>query len=157
MTDLEIPELDVPFVFRARPMPMPPDFRPDWRIAVILLLLRHCCRKNHSTFARLHVLNWAIRDSSGQKTMRELLLGAADPSATVVRIEPSLNRAVDFARAEGLTRFAGGAIELTPKGFNAAEDLWAMSDALVQEKAFIREIKGRVTEKLVTALLKQEK
>src|SRR5258705_12942506 len=95
--DFEIPELKVEFVFRQRPLAIPGDLRPTWRIALIALLLKNCCRGGRSSFARLHVLSWGIRTQQSQSDLRAAAAGNVPLSSVIVRFDPFLDRAIDFA------------------------------------------------------------
>lgn len=153
MSDFGIPELDVPFVFARRPTAVPGDLRPLWRMNLVVLLLRKCCRSNRSSFARLHVLSWACLSEENRSTLLRVLNKTEDFDALVVRVEPSLNRAVDYAIGEGLLRRVGGdKFELTPHGVTSADELSALEDCLVPEKEFMTQLGKRVTETLVNEL-----
>jgi hypothetical protein len=39
--DTELANLSLPFTFRERPRPLAGDFRPSWRVALVLLMLLH--------------------------------------------------------------------------------------------------------------------
>jgi hypothetical protein len=54
-------EIDIPFRFKRKPMPIAAELRPDWKIATLLLILEVSSHAGKSSLMRLHVLNWAIR------------------------------------------------------------------------------------------------
>ena len=71
----------------------------------------------------------------------------------MVRIEPSLNRAVNLAIGEELLKNVNGdRIELTPKGMAMAEAMLALRGLFEVEKAFFRRIRGAVTEDFIGRL-----
>ena len=112
MGSITIPELDTPFVFREQPEAIPGDLRPLWRIGLVLLMLHLASRGKKSSFGRLHVLNWALRSERGQEALIGILNRKPFPGTVIVRIEPSLNRAVDFAHGERLVERA--TVQLDP-------------------------------------------
>ena len=149
-TQIDIPELKTEFLFRRRPVAIPGDLRPGWRIGLLVLLLNNCCRAGRTSLTRLHVLSWGIRTNESRRALRAALSRTFSPSSLVVRFEPFLNRAVDFAIGEGLVRRSGGnKIELTPNGRKLAEELASIETAYVVERQFIEEIQLNVTEALV--------
>ena len=155
MSTFSIPELAVPFFFRDRPAAVPGDLRPEWRIAVLLLLLRKCCRENRSSFGRLHVLNWAARSEDGHSELLEIIAGAADPDTITVRIEPALNRAVEYARGENLVEIVrGDRVQLSERGVSLADDIAGTGEIFLSEKRFIAAIGRRLTEDTVNRILK---
>ncbi len=153
MSKPEIPELNTPFVFKERPESIPGDLRPLWRIGLVLLMLYAASRGKRSSFGRLHVLNWALRSDEGRDALLGILKGQLFPGTVVVRIEPSLNRAVDFAHGEGLLKKVGGAhIVLTSHGEAEAKRLFEHKELYVSERDYLEQVGKKLTEKLVNDL-----
>lgn len=151
--EIEIPELKTEFLFRRRPASIPGDLRPGWRIGLLVLLLKNCCRGGRTSLARLHVLSWGIRTKENRENLQAAITGSLAPDSVIVRFEPLLNRAVDFAIGEGLVRRAGGnKIELTARGREFAMDMERVHTIFEVEKAFINVIRQRVTETLVNRM-----
>ena len=156
MPESLIPELNVPVIFRQRPISVPGDLRPAWRISVIVLLLKNCCRQGRSSLRRLHVLSWAVRDEEVANALVRAIGGEVPPGTVLVRIEPALNRAVDFAIGEGLIqRQSSDRVELTVDGKDFADTI--MDDTLVlgYEKQFAERIRFSVTEDFVTRMFER--
>ena len=150
---LVIPELDTEFLFRIRPVAVPGDLRPTWRVGLLVLLLKRCCRQGRSSLTRLHVLNWAIRTDGNQQALLALLGNAMSPDSLVVRFDPAFNRAVDFAIGERLVRRVDGSrIETTAVGSALAEDIGRDETLYPSEKLFMDDIRQRVTEALVESV-----
>jgi hypothetical protein len=119
----------------------------------LVLIINKCCRSGRTSLTRLHVLSWGVRTKDSREAVISAIEGTLAPDALVVRFEPSLNRAVDFAIGEGLIRRAGGnKIELTPKGKALAEELAEVDTAYMVEKLFIETIRQGVTEALVSGI-----
>jgi len=145
-----IPELDAKFIFRRRPVALPGDLRPTWRIGLLMLLLRQCCRQQRSSLTRLHVLNWAVRSEANRGDLTALLEGRLAPDALIVRFEPAFNRAIDFAIGEGLVnRVDGSRIELTDAGKAFAEEIAMDPNLFIPEKGLVGAIGQKASEALV--------
>ena len=150
LANIEIPELRTAFTFRHRPVPVPADLRPIWRIALIVLLLRKCCRQGRTSIARLHVLSWGLRTDESREQLRAASDGKLSPDALIVRFEPFLSLAIDFALAEGVVaRDGGDRVVLTAAGNSFADEIEANSEVLAQEKEFMGLIKQKITEVMV--------
>ena len=150
---LSIPELNTPFLFRARAVDLPADLRPLWRIGIIVLLMKLCCRESKARFRQLHVLNWGVRNKENRELLTQAVTNAVPLDKVLVRIEPSLNRAVDYAVGEGLVeRIAGDQLKLTNKGAALADTLQQAKALFQEEKAFMATIKKSVNEKFVGEL-----
>lgn len=157
MYNLDIPELETNFIFTKRPISISADLRPGWRIGVIVLLLKKCCRQQRSSFGKLHVLNWAIRTTESRKMLLNVVSGNIVPGVPLVRIEPSLNRAVDFALGERLVRrLSGDKIELTPSGLILANEIDSTIGIFHIEKIFMDEIAQRLTEAIVSRMFSKK-
>ena len=150
-----IPELDTPFVFNKRPIAISPDLRPEWKIAVTLLLLKICCRQTRSSYGRLHLLSWAVRTDRTRVDFQRTLDGSRTLDTLSVRIEPSLNRAVNLALGEKLLNSVkGDKIELAPLGNQMAEELLKRDDLFEVEKQFFLSVRSKVSEELVGKLFR---
>jgi hypothetical protein len=153
LASLDIPELRTPFVFRKRPIAIPADLRPGWRIGLLVLLLKNCCRNRRTSFARLHVLSWGLRTAQSRRQLQAAVEGRLSPDSLIVRFEPFLVQAVDFAIGEGLVRREGGAkIELTALGLKLAEELEGAESTFDVEKRFMAVIRTKVSEDLVNKM-----
>jgi hypothetical protein len=150
-------EVDIRFTFKRRPVSLPGDLRPDWRIAVLVLILRKCSHAGQSSLRRLHVLNWAIRSANSREAFLRRLDGQSAPDEVLVRYDPALNRAIDFARGLGLViRVSGNRVRLTFAGAGLADVIAEQSDLLAGERVFLEKVRGRVTETAIDKLAKGE-
>ena len=153
MASIEIPEIDVPFVFREQPTAIKGDLRPLWRMCLVVLLIRKCCRGNRTSYARLHVLNWAMLNKEDRKRLLALINDTSEPTDILVRIEPFLNTAVNYAVGEGLIKQENGnRLLLATKGVSLADKLFEMNDVFKLEKEFVAALGNKLTERLVSEL-----
>lgn len=156
MAAMMIPELNVPIVFQHRPTSIPADLRPGWKIGIILLLLRKCCRQNTSSFGRLHVLSWGVRSKDSRLALSKTSNGNMPLDALIVRIEPSVNRAVDYAIGAGLIeRLSKDRLKLTSAGIAFADEVDRRKDLFITEKQFMDAIGKKITESLVNQIFKK--
>lgn len=155
MAEINFGDLDSLLIFRSRPEAIPGDFRPLWRIFIILLILHLSSRGGKSTIGKLHLLNWAIRTKDNRETFRKVISGDISPETIVVRVEPSLNRAVNLAHGEGLVEIVkGNRIRITSRGQRAIDKLLAVEDLFTYEKSFLEDLgKSALTEQVIDNLL----
>lgn len=146
----DISKLNVEFVFGRRPVALPGDLRPTWRIGLLMLLLGQCCRQQRSSLTRLHVLNWAMRSEDNFGNLMALISQQLRPDALVVRFDPAFNRAIDFALGESLVqRVDGSRIALTHQGRDFATEILNTPNVYMNEKNLISTIKQKASETLV--------
>jgi hypothetical protein len=145
--------LDVPFTFSPQPSSLPGDLRITWRIALVLLILLHS-RSQKASLQKLHVMNWASRTAANRRLFFQFARNVINKDQLVPRIEPSLNRAVDFALAEELIRIENAKnLKLTSKGYEAAQQIDEAIDCLTEEKSFLKAMARFFTERNIDDLL----
>jgi hypothetical protein len=68
-----------------------------------------------------------------------------------------LNRAIDFARGEGLVEYiTGNRIQITFQGVKVANRLLEQDDLLVEERTFLEDLgKSELTEKVVNNIFSE--
>ena len=139
--------LDVPISFRERPIPLAPELRTTWRLAQFLYLLRSCCRQGRSSLQRLHVINWGARTPRNRVTLVQALDGRVQPHLLLIRVEPSLNRVIEFAIGEGLVTVpAGSRVQITARGLEAVRQVLTVEGCMETERSFVSAVGLRVTE-----------
>lgn len=148
------------FVFRARPTSLPPELRPDWRISVLLLILKITGRAGKASLKKLHVLGWVIRHQSERDAFLQVIAGEVPADSLMIRFDPALNRAVEFAVGSKLLAFerlsSGGLnIVLTERGKDSAARIAELHDCLVSEKSFLHRV-GKISEAKVENILTWE-
>lgn len=147
-----------------RPTPLPCDLRPIWRIAALVLILNQC-RQKRATIEQLHVMNWSIRSRRAQDHFLAYMQGRKSPNEVVVRYDPSLTRAIDFALGEGIVeRYEKPGsddeaksqyrLTLSSHGEKLANELISDDENFVVEKAFLRDIGQKITQSQIADLFK---
>jgi hypothetical protein len=151
--DLKITKLS----FIQRPIPIPADYRPMYKIALIVLILRICCRAETSSLLKLHLFSWALTSDDNLTKLREYVTSNFQSDFSVWGIEPALNRALQFAIAENICEVANGKnYKLTEKGNRFYEMIDADNELFSKEKTFLKFIgKSKITDKRLTAMSNQ--
>lgn len=157
MKNLDIELFGKSVVFRSQPESIPGDFRPLWRICVVILFLRLASIGNKASLSKIHVLNWAIHTKENRENLLKVINEGMRPDLLIVRVEPSLNRAIEFAHGEGLIeRRTGNKIQLTARGIHVADQLFERDDLLVEEKKFLNALgKNKLTENMIGTLFRE--
>ena len=151
MSDYEI--LDVKFKFKKRPLDLPGDLRPNWRIPLLLIMLRYCCRGGKSSLYKLHLLNWTLRDPQRQEALLASLTGSPSLDEIRVQVEPSFIQAILFAMGEGLLERQGNnRVRITDAGVAFVKEIES-SDCLSDERQFLKSVSMKLTEEWVTRFL----
>ncbi len=135
---------DISFNFSRKPVPIPALLRPELRIALILLCLSRCWGER-ATHRHLHVLNWAVRTPEARLTFRKVINGYVRPDVAIVRFDPILDRALQYAEGEKLILTSGDMVHLQPKGSIYLKKLQHEKECMLQEKAFLTEFTKKFT------------
>ncbi|WIY83549.1 hypothetical protein [Propionimicrobium sp. PCR01-08-3] len=144
--------LDAPMNFTSRPDPISPDFRPERRIAVCLLIVDKS-RAGKATLKAMHVLSWALQSPKRIEMLANVKVGTGLLDMPLVRFEPALDRALDLAVGLGLlSRVDSGPFELTETGRAA---LFEVREAGVLEREVdaLAVVNGKVSNKDIERLL----
>ena len=136
-------------VFFQRPIPIPVDYRPIYKIAQILLILKICCRDEKSSLPKLHLFIWALKNDKNMQQVRDTVTSNFNNSIEVWGMEPSLNRALDYSLEEGVCESMEGKIKLTEKGITFCDRILNDKNIFTKEIDFLKFIKKRFTEERV--------
>jgi hypothetical protein len=143
--------------FTQRPIPIPADYRPMYKIALIVLILRLCCRAETSNLLKLHLFSWALSSDKNISKLHEYVNSNFSSDFSVWGIEPALNRALQLAVAENICEVINGKnYKLTEKGIQFYEMINADSELFQKEKSFLVFIgKSKITDSRINAMSNQ--
>ena len=132
--------------FAKRPIPIPPDYRPMFKLSQIVLILGLCCRSNKATLLKLHLFAWALKSIENSTLLAEWVDANFSTELAVWGIEPTLNRAIQYALAENICERQGTSIALTDKGLCLLEKIKSDSELLLAEKTLLYHIGKRISD-----------
>jgi len=143
--------------FTKRPIPIPADYRPMYKIALIVLTLRICCRAETSNLLKLHLFSWALSSDKNISKLKEYVTSNFNTDFSVWSIEPALNRALQYAIAENICEVVGGKnYKLTEKGHKFYQMINSDNELFDKEKIFLNFIgKSKITDSRINAMSNQ--
>lgn len=149
-------DTDRAFSFVRRPSPISGDLRILWRLPLTLLMLDFS-RGKSASLAKLNLLNDALSSQKSQIKLANIISGKTAPIERRMRVEPAFGRTVDLMTGSNLAewRVANGraSVCLTEKGKGVAKKIVEAVDIFVEEKAFLIEFSGKITEGFVSQIL----
>lgn len=155
MTLLE--DFKIPYIFRQGKSPIPGEYRPWWRLVLILLMLSINGRGMKLSFKQLQILDWALRAEENYESLEQFFIRDTFPISSVVTIDPALNRAVNFGVGKKLLRLnvvSGGCrIELETSGAMLANKVRHDGEILSEEIALLLLIGKKLTGPVADRLL----
>lgn len=148
MKDFEIKNIK----FSKKPISIPVDYRPMYKIAQIVMILSITCIANKCSLLKLHLLSWALKDDENKDKVLELIKNNYEPDIAVWGIEPALNRALLFCVAEGICIIEHGKYLLTKKGEEFFK-LIVKADVFKEEFTFLNFVgKRKITDNRIESI-----
>ena len=153
MTDLQIKKLS----FLKRPIPIPAEYRPMYKIAMLVLILKICCRGEKSNLLKLHLFSWALSSENNMNKLKNYIESNFQTEMSVWGIEPALNRGLQLAIADGICQIIDGkSYKLTEKGIKFYNMLKEDKDLFDIEKKFLEFVgKSQITDSRISSMTKQ--
>ncbi len=145
------------YTFKERPVAVPADLRKDRKTAQILMVLDKCSIRAKASMLKLQLFNWAFSsEDSMSRLKRYILLNEQIYRPDMIHLDPAINRAVRFARAEDLVGFDNkGKLVLSSLG-KLLVDVIDNDDSLMrQEKNDLKELGKKVTEAKINTIIQE--
>jgi len=128
-------------------MPIFPEYRPLYKIAQILLILKYASRGKKSSLIRLHLFNWTLKNTN----RREKLSDSASSGELLLPawgVEPALNLGLQFALAEGLIKRVSVSYILHEKGIDFLAKISA-DELLKEDSQYLVSLGSKITEGMI--------
>ncbi len=139
--------------FEKKPIPIPAEYRPMYQIAIVVLVLKFCCRSNTSSLQKLHLFSWCCYSKKNMATLQCYLENSNRTPAPHWTIDPALNRALNYAVADGFCELtSNNKYKLASKGAQLFAKIDPDNDLFYHEKIFLKQIGKRLTDEMVDRL-----
>ena len=140
-----------PFTFTRRPEHLPCEMRPMWRSSLVLIIFSLVAARTGScTLKKLHVVNWLLKSEKNTTDFAFWVLNK-DSVKPEVRMDPTLDRAIELLLADGFLTRENDKMKLTDKGDICAVNLLAL-DVFKKECVSLRKHKKGLTETNITKI-----
>lgn len=148
-----IPEHINSIDFTCRPESVPYNYRISYKVAQICLILYSTVKKGGCSFVKIQMIATALTSSFDMLQLSNFISGEL-PDYSLVRFDPAVNYAIQFAVIEGLLyRQKDGKYKLTSKGKEYCRQIMNDKSLLVSEKKNLQELGDRVLEKNIEKLI----
>lgn len=133
-------------IFDAKPDAIPYNYRISYKISIICLLINGCCGRRGCSLIKMHIIASALFDNRFQKKLMKFLESHSQYEF-IVRFDPALNRALEYALADKLIIQQGnGTYKLSAKGKHLAKEIFKEKEIFKSEKKILEEISLELTE-----------
>lgn len=139
-------------VFDAKPDAIPFNYRISYKVSLLCLIIKLCCGRRGCSLIKLHIIATAVSDLEYKQKLEKYLKTHIE-NEFVVRFEPALNRALEYALADSfIVQQANGTYKLTDKGKELASKIIDDKTIFIHEKIILEEISSDLTEEKIRAI-----
>jgi len=140
--------------FRKRDMPLAVDYRPLYKVSIIICILEIASRSKKASLNKLHFLTWALKTQRNRDFVKNIIDNENVNMIMSWGIEPALNKALAIGVAEDFLNLEGDKYILTPDGFKFYKKIESEKDLLKNEKEFLQSVgKNKITESFISDLI----
>lgn len=140
-----------PFTFTRRPEHLPCEMRPMWRASLIIISFTLIAsRTSACSLKKIHVINWLLKSEKNSNDFGFWTINK-DGVKPEVRMDPTLDRAIELLLAEKFITHENGKYSLTDKGNKSSLELLTM-DVFKKESGILLKNKKGLTEANITKL-----
>lgn len=144
-------------VFEPKPISLFPSYRPMYRIAQILLVLYLNCIAGRASLLKLHLFSWGLKSEENIDKLKLFVTSNFNVPIDFFGIEPSLNRALNFAVGELLIGYDGDRYFLKEKGEEFAKLIVNDEELFHNEILILKLIGKKIGENRIVQLEKKWK
>ena len=129
-------------IFEAKPDAIPYNYRISYKISIICLLIHSCCGRRGCSLIKMHIIGSALSDDRFKQRLMKSLNSQLQYNL-IVRFDPALNRALEFALADKM---------IVQQGKKLATTISDDESIFRTEKEILREISLSLTEERIKEL-----
>lgn len=137
-------------IFNLREEAVPYNYRISYKVSLVCLIIGKCCGKKGCSIIKLQMINSAVSNKINRDELLNLVGGSLFSSATLIRFDPAISRAINYAMVEGLLyRQGNGLLRLQNKGKKLVNNIYNDAELMSIEKEFFEKLSNRLTEDII--------
>jgi hypothetical protein len=146
MEDLLPFQLIKKYKFKTRPISLPSDLRPLYKIGQILLVLELGSRSSKASILKIQFFNWLFNyTDTFDINLQDI---------HVLHLDPSVNRAIEFALGEKLVLIENkGEIKLADKGSQFLDLILKDTEMYKREKEILGQLGKKLSESKISEII----
>lgn len=139
--------------FVRRPTSVPPDVRPEWKIPLLLIMIKKC-RGAKASREQLHVLNTIFLNPNSYKSLIGELNGRPAPVFPIVQYEEAFDRALNWAEGFGLVTVTdSNRFELSELGDSIVTAINLNDSLFTSERMLLDALPNSLTQSSISQVL----
>ncbi len=142
--------------FYDRPVAVPYSYRILYKVSQIVLILGAVCKRGGCSSLKLHIISNALFSKNMLDELNKVLDNKTG-MLPIVRFEPALNRAINYAVADDLVEVqkSNSKLRLTERGKKLYKEILENNDIMVLEKNELNSIKDRINDDVINKILEK--
>ena len=142
--------------FNNRPVAVPYNYRIIYKISQIILILGAVCKKGGCSTVKLHIISNALSSNNMMKDLNKLVDGQTE-TIPIVRFDPAITRAVNFAIADEIIQIqnSNSKLKLTDKGKRLYQEIMQDNELMIIEKEEICYIKDKLKDSVIDSVIEK--
>lgn len=139
---------DVIFDMKADAVPF--NYRISYRVSLICMIIGKCCGRKGCSVIKIQMISDAISTQTGRTELLALVNGALLVGYTLIRFDPAVSRAINYALEDGLIcRQGNGLLRLSDRGKDLISNIYLDDRLMMLEKKYFEELLGKLTEDII--------
>lgn len=140
-------------IFDSKADAVPFNYRISYKVSLICLIIGKCCGKKGCSAIKLQMISAGVSTSKSRKELLGLNEGKLFSDVTLIRFDPAISRAINYALADSLIyRQANGLLRLADKGKQLVKNIYRDAELMTVEKEFFHELSNGLTEDIIESI-----
>lgn len=140
-------------IFDSKADAVPFNYRISYKVSLVCMIIGKCCGKKGCSAIKLQMINASINSSKHKKELLSLVEGGLISEVTLIRFDPAISRAINYALADDLIYQQGnGLFRLTDKGKKLIEEIYKDQGLMSVEKNLFEELSNKITEDIIAGI-----
>lgn len=137
-------------IFDAKVDAVPFNYRISYKVSLIILIIGKCCGRKGCSAIKLQMISSATTTSKKRIELLESVQLSYLVESTLVRFDPAISRAINFALADELIyRQGNGLFRLTTIGKKLLTSIYTDNKLMTVEKIFFSDLSNQLTEEMI--------
>lgn len=137
-------------IFDAKVDAVPFNYRISYKVSLVILIIGKCCGRKGCSAIKLQMISSASATFKKRNELLESVQLSYLAESTLVRFDPAISRAINFALADELIyRQANGLFRLTTIGKKLLTFIYNDKELMVVEKNFFSDLSNQLTEEMI--------
>lgn len=139
--------------FNKKPISISANYRPFYKISQLTLILKLSSRMSKASLLKLHFFSYVLKSKNRMTEIKDYVNNNFKGKLSLWRIDPLVNRALEFGIAENFFEHEKGKYILANRGKKLADLILDEKNIFIEEKSFLKEIGKKISETKINSMI----